>query len=77
VPLEAIRGLKTVSELWRTVKYENIDLKEYASRKGNCWDNAAMKSFFATLKKELVHHEESPTRAAAQHSLFECIEVFL
>ncbi len=27
------------------------------SRKGNCWDNAAKESFFATLKKELVHHE--------------------
>lgn len=46
------------------------------SRKGNCWDNAPMESFFATLKKELVHHEEYPTRAAARQSLFEYIEVF-
>lgn len=46
------------------------------SRKGNGWDNAPMESFFATLKKELVHHEEYPTRAAARHSLFEYIEVF-
>ena len=46
------------------------------SRKGNYWDNAPMESFFATLKKELVHHEECPTRAAARHSLFEYIEVF-
>ena len=35
-----------------------------------------MESFFATLKKELVHHEEYPPRAAARHSLFEYIEVF-
>jgi putative transposase len=28
------------------------------SRKGNCWDNAPLESFFATLQKELVHHEE-------------------
>lgn len=46
------------------------------SRKGNCWDNAPMESFFATLKKELVHHEEYPTRLAARQSLFEYIEVF-
>ena len=46
------------------------------SRKGNCWDNAPMESFFATLKKELVHHEDYQTRAAARQSLFEYIEVF-
>jgi len=46
------------------------------SRKGNCWDNAAMESFFATLKKELVHQERYQTRAAAQRSIFEYIEVF-
>ena len=28
------------------------------SRRGNCWDNAPMESFFASLKKELVHHEK-------------------
>lgn len=46
------------------------------SRKGNCWGNAPMESFFATLKKELVHHEEYETRAEARRSLFEYIEVF-
>ncbi len=46
------------------------------SRKGNCWDNAAMESFFATLKKELVHQERYKTRAAARRSIFEYIEVF-
>lgn len=46
------------------------------SRKCNCWDNAPMESFFATLKKELVHHEEYETREEARHSLFEYIEVF-
>ena len=37
---------------------------------------APMESFFATLKKELVHHEEYETRAEARRSLFEYIEVF-
>ena len=35
------------------------------SRKGNCYDNAVMESFFGTLKTELVHHERYPTREAA------------
>ncbi len=46
------------------------------SRKGNCWDNAPMESFFATLKKELVHHANYLTHAQARQSLFESIEVF-
>ena len=44
------------------------------SRKGNCYDNAVMESFFGTLKTEL--DEPMPTRAAARLSLFEYIEVF-
>ena len=35
-----------------------------------------MESFFATLKKELVHQERYKTRAAARRSIFEYIEVF-
>jgi len=46
------------------------------SRRANCWDNAPMESFFASLKKELVHDEDYATRAEARASLFEYIEVF-
>jgi len=46
------------------------------SRAGNCYDNAPMESFVASLKKELVHHEDDPTIAAAKASVFEYIEVF-
>jgi len=46
------------------------------SRKGNCWDNAPLESFFATLKKELVHREKYHTREQAKASLFHYIEVF-
>jgi len=46
------------------------------SRKGNCWDNAPMESFFATLKKELIHLEDYTTREEARQSLFEYIEMF-
>src|SRR5258708_10254738 len=44
--------------------------------KGNCYDNAAMESFFATLKKELVHQADYWTREAARQSIFEYLEVF-
>lgn len=46
------------------------------SRRGNCYDNAVMESFFSTLKQELVHHADYATREAARQSLFEYIEVF-
>jgi transposase InsO family protein len=46
------------------------------SRKGNCWDNAVVESFFATLKKEEVHRELYLTREQAKASLFYYIEVF-
>ena len=43
---------------------------------GQCWDNAPMESFFASLKKELVHHEDYQNRAEAKASIFEYIETF-
>lgn len=46
------------------------------SRKGNCYDNAVIESFFATLKKELVYQSEYLTRDEARLSVFEYIEVF-
>ncbi len=46
------------------------------SRKGNCWDNACVESFFGTLKKELIHHRRYLTREAAKQDIFEYIEVF-
>jgi len=46
------------------------------SRKGHCYDNAYMESFFATLKKDLVHGEKYQTREEARLSIFEYVEVF-
>jgi putative transposase len=46
------------------------------SRRANCWDNAPMESFFASLKKELTHGEIFATREEARSSLFQYIEVF-
>jgi transposase InsO family protein len=46
------------------------------SRKGNCWDNACVESFFGTLKRELVYHRHYATRDEAKQDIFEYIEVF-
>jgi len=46
------------------------------SRKGDCWDNAVMESFFHTLKTELVNHRRYQLRSQAKRDIFEYIEVF-
>jgi putative transposase len=46
------------------------------SRKGDCWDNAVMESFFSTLKTELTHHRRYKSRQEAYRDLFEYIEIF-
>ena len=46
------------------------------SRRGDCWDNAPMESFVASLKKELVHGADFATREEARAEIFEYIEVF-
>ncbi len=43
---------------------------------GNCYDNAPMESFFATLKTELIHRHTFRTRAEAQAAIFDYIEGF-
>ncbi len=46
------------------------------SRKGDCYDNAVMESFFGTLKTEQVHHQKYETRQQAISDLFDYIEIF-
>ncbi len=46
------------------------------SRKGNCWDNASMESFFGKLKVEWIQDCIYKTRAEAQQEIFWYIEVF-
>jgi transposase InsO family protein len=45
-------------------------------RKATCYDNAAMESFFHTLKVELVHREQYTTRRMAKSKIFEYIETY-
>ena len=44
------------------------------SRRGDCWDNSAVESFFASLKKERVHRKTYPTRDDARADIFDYIE---
>ena len=69
----------------RGVQYAARDFRELLaahglqasmSRKGNCYDNAAMESFFHSLKTERVHHAWYRSRAAARACLFDYIEAF-
>jgi putative transposase len=46
------------------------------SRKGNCYDNAVVESFFGNLKNELVHHRTFASRDEARTAIFDYIEVF-
>jgi transposase InsO family protein len=46
------------------------------SRKGNCYDNAAMESFWSTLKHELIYRRHFKTRAEARQAIFDFIETF-
>jgi len=69
------RGSQYASEHYqRRLAEERITCS--MSRRGDCWDNAPMESFFASLKKELVHHEDYATRDQARASIFEYIEAF-
>lgn len=60
--------------------YQNL-LKSYRmiasmSRKGNCWDNAPMESFFAALKTECIYQQRLETRKQAKTLIFDYIEIF-
>ena len=46
------------------------------SRKGNCWDNAPVESFFASLKRELVHQNTFRNREEARQAIFWWIEAW-
>jgi putative transposase len=69
------RGIQYAAEVYRqTLAAANITPS--MSRKGNCWDNAPMESFFHTLKTERVHHRIYATKEQAKRDLFAYIEGF-
>ena len=69
------RGVQYASDAYRALLAEH-GIEPSMSRKGNCWDNAVVESFFSTLKRELVHHQAYASHDEARRSFFEHIEVF-
>lgn len=65
---------------YRGNKYQQIlrdnHIQCSMSRKGNCWDNAAMEAFFGRLKVELIYAENYQTVNEAHAGIFEYIELF-
>lgn len=69
------RGVQYASAAYRQVLAQ-AGVIPSMSRPGNCYDNAAMESFWSSLKRELVHRCQFTTRAEARAAVFEWIEVF-
>lgn len=55
---------------------DQFKMRVSMSRKGDCYDNAPMESFWGTLKNELIHHRRYKTRDQAIREITEYIEVF-
>lgn len=70
------RGTEFTSERYQAALRElGIELISM-SRTGNCWENAAMESFFATLAKECTNRVRFESRQEARSAIFEYLECF-
>jgi transposase InsO family protein len=69
------RGVQYASDDYQHL-LEQLRITCSMSGRGDCYDNAMMESFWATLKTELVHHQTYATREQARQSIFEYVEVF-
>jgi putative transposase len=73
--LHSDRGSQYCSWSYRQLLH-NHGFIQSMSRKGNCWDNAPMESFFKTLKVEEVYQQKYRTREEAKQRIFDYIEIF-
>ena len=69
------RGVQYASQDYRQALQSSQAIASM-SRKGNCYDNAAMESFWSTLKQELIYRCHFKTRDQARQAIFDFIEVF-
>lgn len=69
------RGCQYASAAYR-IRLAQAGLVASMSRAGNCYDNAAMESFWGRLKTELVHRQTFVSRAQARLAIFEYVETF-
>ena len=73
--LHSDRGVQYASSEYKKIAQNNGFILSM-SAKGNCYDNAAMESFFHTLKTEHIFFCEYETRKQAMQSIFEYVEIF-
>lgn len=69
------RGVQYTSSQYRHLLRQH-GLIASMSRRGNCWDNAPVESFFGSLKSEQINHETYKDHAAARRAIFDYIERF-
>jgi len=69
------RGSQYASERYRE-RLTEYGIAVSMSRRGNCYDNAVVESFFGTLKQELAHHAQWMDQAQARAEIHDYIEVF-
>jgi len=69
------QGSQYGSDDWKRFCLAN-HLEPSMSRRGNCWDNAVVESFFSSLKKECIRKRIYKTRDMARADVFDYIEVF-
>ena len=69
------RGVQYACDEYRRA-LADAEISPSMSRKGNCWDNAPVESFFSTLKHELVYRTSFASHDAARAALFQYIEGF-
>ena len=69
------RGVQYASGDYRQA-LGNAGLIASMSRRGNCYDNATMESFWSTLKLELIYRRSFDTRTQARMQIFDYIETF-
>ena len=75
LPHHTDRGSQYASVVYRQRLAEH-GIAVSMSRRGNCYDNAVVESFFGTLKQELVHHARWMTLTQARAAIHDYIEVF-
>lgn len=73
--LHSDRGVQYRSGEYQALLYDER-IKPSMSRKGNCWDNAAMEAFFARFKVEALYAEDVTNKQEAYSCVFEYIEMF-
>ena len=74
--LHSDRGVQYSSDAYRSIIAQH-GFRQSMSRKGDCWDNAPMESFFKTMKVELIYPQKQyHTRQEATTSIFEYIEIY-